>query len=144
MCAKETNNTLAQKKQSQPAPTPPRLLRRARLQRQRVQAGFELGAQGGVHQPVPRDGGAAIKGSRNNVHPKVGLPAARVAGVAGVLVGLVDDGEDGRGEGGFQLAVWVKGGWVRNKVKNVVCSLSRSLHTHTPHSPLDGSVHGSD
>lgn len=114
------------------APTLPRFGRRLGLERQRVQAGFQFGPQGRVHEAVPRDGRFSVKRGRHDLHPKMGLPAARVAGVAGVQVGLVDDGEGGGGEGGLEFA----GGWLVGRSVIVFFFWARACPPGSTHQTL--------
>jgi hypothetical protein len=68
-----------------------------------MDAALELGRQRFVHHAVALDSALPPEGVRHNINPVVSLAALPMAGVSGVLVGLVDHVEPRRREGARQL-----------------------------------------
>ena len=73
-------------------------LRRRGLDRQRVNPLLQLIGQSGIHHPVLLNARLAAEGVRHDHHAEMALPIGACAGMAGVVVGLVDDLERRRRE----------------------------------------------
>ena len=74
-------------------------VRRVERQRQSVQAGGEFARQRGIHRPVPRDPGQALKSWGNHQHRIMRFAARAGAGMAGMAGAVIGDGEQAGREG---------------------------------------------
>jgi hypothetical protein len=68
-----------------------------------MHAALELRCKGFVHHAMALDPALPSEGVRHNMNPVMSLAAFPVAGVSGVMVGLVDDVEPCRREGPSKL-----------------------------------------
>ena len=79
------------------------LPRRRGVNGKRVHAALELRRERFVHHAVALDSALPSEGVRHNMNPEMSFAAFPMAGVSGVLVGLVDHVEARRREGARKL-----------------------------------------
>src|SRR5437588_558995 len=79
------------------------LARRRGVNGKRMHAALDLSRERFVHHAVALDPALPSEGVRHNINPEMGLAAFPMAGVAGVLVGLVEHVELCRCEGPSEL-----------------------------------------